>query len=282
MMVPSLSCDMIRSMSGRPHLDVTLRSSIKDTAIEAARAAGAILQERARLGFRIEHKNAVNLVTDADTQAEQAIIERIREAHPEHQILAEEQGIVVQNDSSYKWVIDPLDGTTNFAHGFPAYCVSIGVEYQGSCILGVVFDPTRQELFVGETGGGAFLNDQRIRVSQTASLNAALVVTGFGYDIRETSNNNLDYFARFALRAQGIRRMGAAALDLCYVASGRLDGYWELKLHPWDTAAGVVIVEEAGGQVTDLQGNPYSIYGTGIVASNGQFHNEMVDVLRHG
>ena len=282
MMVPSLSCDMIRSMSGRPHLDVTLRSSIKDTAIEAARAAGAILQERARLGFRIEHKNAVNLVTDADTQAEQAIIERIREAHPEHQILAEEQGIVVQNDSSYKWVIDPLDGTTNFAHGFPAYCVSIGVEYQGSCILGVVFDPTRQELFVGETGGGAFLNDQPIRVSQTASLNAALVVTGFGYDIRETSNNNLDYFARFALRAQGVRRMGAAALDLCYVASGRLDGYWELKLHPWDTAAGVVILEEAGGQVTDLQGNPYSIYGTGIVASNGQFHNEMVDVLRHG
>ena len=273
---------MIRSMSGRPHLDVTLRSSIKDTAIEAARAAGAILQERARLGFRIEHKNAVNLVTDADTQAEQAIIERIREAHPEHQILAEEQGIVVQNDSPYKWVIDPLDGTTNFAHGFPAYCVSIGVEYQGSCILGVVFDPTRQELFVGEMGSGAFLNDQPIRVSQTASLNAALVVTGFGYDIRETSNNNLDYFARFALRAQGVRRMGAAALDLCYVASGRLDGYWELKLHPWDTAAGVVILEEAGGQVTDLQGNPYSIYGTGIVASNGQFHNEMVDVLRHG
>ena len=282
MMVPSLSCDMIRSMSGRPHLDVTLRSSIKDTAIEAARAAGAILQERARLGFRIEHKNAVNLVTDADTQAEQAIIERIREAHPEHQILAEEQGIVVQNDSPYKWVIDPLDGTTNFAHGFPTYCVSIGVEYQRACILGVVFDPTRQELFVGETGGGAFLNDQPIRVSQTASLNAALVVTGFGYDIRETSNNNLDYFARFALRAQGVRRMGAAALDLCYVASGRLDGYWELKLHPWDTAAGVVILEEAGGQVTDLQGNPYSIYGTGIVASNGQFHNEMVDVLRHG
>ncbi len=273
---------MIRSMSGRPHLDVTLRSSIKDTAIEAARAAGAILQERARLGFRIEHKNAVNLVTDADTQAEQAIIERIREAHPEHQILAEEQGIVVQNDSPYKWVIDPLDGTTNFAHGFPAYCVSIGVEYQRACILGVVFDPTRQELFVGEMGSGAFLNDQPIRVSQTASLNAALVVTGFGYDIRETSNNNLDYFARFALRAQGIRRMGAAALDLCYVASGRLDGYWELKLHPWDTAAGVVILEEAGGQVTDLQGNPYSIYGTGIVASNGQFHNEMVDVLRQG
>ena len=269
-------------MSGRPHLDVTLRSSIKDTAIEAARAAGAILQERARLGFRIEHKNAVNLVTDADTQAEQAIIERIREAHPEHQILAEEQGIVVQNDSPYKWVIDPLDGTTNFAHGFPAYCVSIGVEYQRACILGVVFDPTRQELFVGEMGSGAFLNDQPIRVSQTASLNAALVVTGFGYDIRETSNNNLDYFARFALRAQGIRRMGAAALDLCYVASGRLDGYWELKLHPWDTAAGVVILEEAGGQVTDLQGNPYSIYGTGIVASNGQFHNEMVDVLRQG
>ncbi len=272
---------MIRSMSGRPHLDVTLRSSIKDTAIQAARAAGAILQERARLGFRIEHKNAVNLVTDADRQAEQAIIERIREAHPEHQILAEEQGIVVQNDSPYKWVIDPLDGTTNFAHGFPAYCVSIGVEYQRSCILGVVFDPTRQELFVGERGSGAFLNDQPIRISQTASLNAALVVTGFGYDIRETSNNNLEQFARFALRAQGVRRMGAAALDLCYVASGRLDGYWELKLHPWDTAAGVVILEEAGGQVTDLQGNPFSIYGSGIVASNGQFHNEMVDVLRH-
>lgn len=248
-------------------------------AVEAARNAGAIVEEYARKGFRVEHKDAVNLVTDADTRAEQVIVEAIRRVFPDHQILAEERG-QAGSTSPYKWVIDPLDGTTNFAHGFPAYCVSIGVEYQGRCILGVVFDPTRQELFAAEAGGGAFLNGTPLRVSRASRLDAALLVTGFAYDIRESEQNNLDHFARFALRAQGIRRTGTAALDLCYVAAGRFDGFWELKLHPWDTAAGSVILLEAGGRLSDLSGGSFSIYGKELVASNGLVHEEMLEVLR--
>ncbi|MEK7267993.1 MAG: inositol monophosphatase family protein, partial [Nitrospirota bacterium] len=221
----------------------------------------------------------VNLVTDADKRAEQVIVEAIRRAFPDHQILAEERG-QAGSTSPYKWVIDPLDGTTNFAHGFPAYCVSIGVEYQGRCILGVVFDPTRQELFAAEAGGGAFLNGTPLRVSRASRLDAALLVTGFAYDIRESEQNNLDHFARFALRAQGIRRTGTAALDLCYVAAGRFDGFWELKLHPWDTAAGSVILLEAGGRLSDLSGGSFSIYGKELVASNGLVHEEILEVLR--
>lgn len=237
------------------------------------------MQEHARHGFRIEHKDAVNLVTDADRRAEETIVDAINRAFPDHQILAEERGLA-GSQSPFKWVIDPLDGTTNFAHGFPAYCVSIGLEYQGKCILGVVFDPTRQELFVGEAGGGAFLNGTQIHVSRTPKLDDGLLVTGFAYDIRESPNNNLDHFARFALRAQGIRRTGSAALDLCYVAAGRFDGFWELKLHPWDTAAGTLMVLEAGGQVTNFKGGPFSIYSQEIVASNSLIHNEMLEVLR--
>ncbi len=266
-------------MSGGQLPEDSLRGLFKTTAIEAARIAGTILQEKARSGFQVEHKDAVNLVTDADRLAEKAIVEGIRQVCPDHQILAEEQGVVSHSPSPYKWVIDPLDGTTNFAHGFPAFCVSIGLEYQGRGILGVVFDPTRQELFVAEAGRGAFLNGRPIRVSKAAALNAALLVTGFAYDIRRSSNNNLDHFARFSLRTQGVRRTGAAALDLCYVASGRFDGFWELKLQPWDTAAGVVILEEAGGRITDFTGQPFSIYGYEIVASNGLVHEEMLQVL---
>jgi myo-inositol-1(or 4)-monophosphatase len=182
-------------------------------------------------------------------------------------------------DPAYRWVIDPLDGTTNFAHGFPAYCVSIGLEYRGEVILGAVLDPTRDELFVGETGRGAFLNGKPLRVSATPTVNAALLVTGFAYDIRKSQENNLDHFSRFALRAQGVRRTGAAALDLCYVAAGRFDGFWELKLQPWDTAAGLVILREAGGRATDFKGNPYSIYEPSIVATNGLIHEAMLKIL---
>ena len=260
----------------------SLRAALKATAIEAARRGGAILQKCARTGFCIEHKDAVNLVTDADRGAEQAIVEAIRKAYPSHQILAEERGLEAGCASPYKWVIDPLDGTTNFAHGFPAYCVSIGLEHEGRGLLGVVFDPTREELFVAEAGGGASVNGTALHVSQARTLDAALLVTGFAYDIRESAQNNLDHFARFALRAQGLRRTGTAALDLCYVAAGRFDGFWEIKLHPWDTAAGALIVQEAGGHVTDLKGGPFSIYGHAIVASNGLIHDEMLKVLRQG
>jgi myo-inositol-1(or 4)-monophosphatase len=255
--------------------DRSTRGRIKTVAVDAARQAGGILSDYARNGFRVEHKDALNLVTDADTHSEQAIVDAIVRAFPDHEILAEERG-QAGTKSPYKWIIDPLDGTTNFAHGFPAYAVSIGVEYQGRCILGVVFDPTRQELFVGELGEGATLNGKPIRVSRTPKLDGALLVTGFAYDIRVSKQNNLDHFANFALRAQGMRRMGAAAIDLCYVACGRFDGFWELKLNPWDTAAGSLMVAEAGGRMSDFKGGAFSIYGLELVASNGLFHHEMV------
>lgn len=267
-------------MIADPHPDRVALEGFRKAAIEAARVAGSILQQHARKGFRVEHKNAVDLVTDADKHSEQAVVEILRAAFPSHQILAEERGLYVRGSAPYKWVIDPLDGTTNFAHGYPAYCVSIGLEHRGHALLGVVLDPTREELFVAEAGSGATLNGVPIRVSRTPALDAALVVTGFAYDIRESTQNNLDHFSRFALRAQGVRRTGTAALDLCYVAAGRFDGFWELKLHPWDTAAGALMVTEAGGRVTDFAGEPYSIYKKEIVASNGPVHEEMLTVLR--
>ncbi len=254
--------------------------SLISVATDAARQAGGVLAECMRTGFRIEHKQTVNLVTDADHRAEQRIIDIIQEAFPTHCILAEERGMTEQPSSRYRWVIDPLDGTTNFAHCFPAYCVSIGLECEGRGIMGVVYDPTRDELFTAQIGHGAHLNGARISVSMTDHLDRALLVTGFAYDIRDTPNNNLNHFARFALKVQGLRRTGTAALDLCYVAAGRFDGFWEVKLNPWDMAAGVVILNEAGGKVTDFKGAPHSIYGRELVASNGLIHNAMLSLLR--
>ncbi|MBA5866889.1 MAG: inositol monophosphatase [Nitrospira sp. CR1.3] len=249
-------------------------------AIEAARTAGALLLDYSKTGFRIEHKNPIDLVTDADRAAERCIINLIGEHFPSHRILAEEQGASGHAPSRYQWIIDPLDGTTNFAHGFPFYGISIGVERDGLGLIGVVFDPTRNELFTGQSGAGASLNGTSIAVSKTDHLDRALLVTGFSYDIRETVNNNLDHFCRFALKAQGLRRSGSAALDLCYVAAGRLDGFWEVRLNPWDMAAGVVILKEAGGTVTNFAGGAHSIYGKELVASNGLIHPSMLEVLQ--
>ncbi len=248
-------------------------------ATDAARSAGAVLLDYARKGFHVEHKNPINLVTDADHAAEESVIESIRHACPSHQFLAEERGRGERTASPYLWIIDPLDGTTNFAHGYPAYCVSIGLEFEGRCVVGVVYDPTRDELFAARIGGGATLNGRPIRVSSTDILDRALLVTGFAYDIRETERNNLDHFVRFALKAQGIRRTGSAALDLCYAAAGRFDGFWEVKLNPWDMAAGSVILREAGGRITDFRGGGHSIYGQELVASNGHIHEAMLHVL---
>jgi myo-inositol-1(or 4)-monophosphatase len=255
------------------------RERLKATAIDAARIAGTILLDHARVGVRIEHKDEVNLVTEADRRSEQAVVERIRKHFPEHRILAEERGLESRGDSPYQWIIDPLDGTTNFAHGFPLYCVSIGLEYDGQIVLGVVLDPTRSELFTAELGHGAALNGRPIAVSKTSRLDAALLVTGFAYDIRHSRDNNLNHFSRFSLLAQGVRRTGSAAIDLCYVAAGRFDGFWELKLHPWDMAAGSLIVAEAGGRMSDFKGGVFSIYGPELIASNGRLHEEMIGVL---
>ncbi len=255
--------------------------AITDVAIQAARQGGAILLDYVQKGFEIHRKDqSINLVTEADLHSEQAVIQTIRKAFPEHQILSEEQGLQDIPTHPIKWIIDPLDGTTNFAHGFPMYNVSIGVEYHGTCILGVVYDPTRNELFLGQQGKGATLNGTPIQVSDTPKLNEGLLVTGFAYDVHTAKDNNLKEFCAFTLRARGMRRTGTAAIDLCYIACGRFDGFWELQLNPWDTAAGKVIVEEAGGKVTNYAGEPYSIYGRTIIASNGLIHQEMIDVLQ--
>jgi myo-inositol-1(or 4)-monophosphatase len=254
--------------------------SLLTMATEVARTAGDLLRTYAKRGFRITHKNPIDLVTDADHAVEQCIIEHIRAQFPTHRILAEERGSDTLSASRYRWVIDPLDGTTNFAHGYPVYTISIGVEHEGRGLIGVVYDPTRDELFTAQAGGGAHLNGQPITVSSTEQLDQALLVTGFAYNIRDTLNNNLNHFARFVLRAQGLRRTGSAALDLCYVAAGRFDGFWEVKLSPWDMAGGVVILREAGGTVTDFKGKTHSIHQPELVASNGRIHEAMLAILR--
>jgi myo-inositol-1(or 4)-monophosphatase len=261
-----------------PH-ELNSYATLLEAAIAACQEAGALLLKYAGAGFHIEYKNPINLVTDADRAAEQCVIDHIKAHFPTHRFLAEERGRVEKGQSPYLWIIDPLDGTTNFAHGYPAYCVSIGLEYQERCVLGAIFDPTRNELFTAIEHLGAQLNGRSIHVSNTMSLDNSLLVTGFAYDIRETPRNNLDHFSNFALKTQGLRRTGSAALDFCYVAAGRFDGFWEVRLNPWDMAAGSVILREAGGQLTDFSGKDFSIYGQEVVASNGQIHEAMLEVL---
>lgn len=253
--------------------------TLLEAAVAAGRAAGALLLNYTAAGFHVEYKNPINLVTDADHAAEQCVIDHIRSRFPSHRFLAEERGRVDEAPSPYLWIIDPLDGTTNFAHGYPTYCVSIGLEYQEKCLLGVIYDPSRDELFTAIDQRGAHLNGRPIRVSDTTDLGNSLLVTGFAYDIRETPRNNLDHFCSFALKAQGLRRTGSAALDLCYVAAGRFDGFWEVRLNPWDMAAGAVIVREAGGRLTNFSGEDLSIYEQELVASNGHIHEAMLSVL---
>ncbi len=252
----------------------------KSVALQAAREAGQILLDWMEKGFTVEFKGVMDLVTNADHASEEAIVKRISSAFPEHQILAEESGASSGPSSRYKWVVDPLDGTTNFTHRYAAFCVSIGLEIDGVIGMGVVYDPVRKELFVAERGKGAECNGTPLSVSQAPTLNHALLSTGFSYDVRQDkSENNFEFFRRFVVRAQGVRRTGSAAIDLCYVASGRFDGFWEMKLKPWDVAAGSLIVIEAGGAITDFSGKPFSIYGDELVASNGCIQEEMVSVF---
>lgn len=269
---------MLELSVSTPHEPIS-RDVLLEAATVASREAGALLLEYAEAGFHIEYKNPINLVTDADHAAEQCVIDRLKALFPAHRFLAEEQGRLEEAQSPYLWIIDPLDGTTNFAHGYPAYCVSIGLEYEGRCVLGAIFDPSRNELFTAVEHRGAQLNGRPIHVSDTRTLDRSLLVTGFAYDIRETPRNNLNHFSSFALKAQGLRRTGSAALDLCYVAAGRFDGFWEVRLHPWDMAAGSVIVREAGGRLSNFSGTDLSIYGQELVATNGQIHEAMLAVL---
>lgn len=249
-----------------------------EAALRAAAAAGAVLKSHWDRASEVSYKGPVDLVTDADVAAERVAIHILREAFPDHGIVAEESASQ-DTGARYRWYVDPLDGTTNFAHRLPHFAVSIGLACDGEIIIGVVDDPMRNEVFAAARGGGATLNGAPIRVSKTASLDRALLGTGFPYDRRQHAEIYLRAFERFLTRGQDIRRAGSASLDLCYVACGRLDGFWEWGLRPWDTAAGTIIVSEAGGVVSDFRGDPYRPHGPGILASNGSIATGMIDVL---
>lgn len=251
-----------------------------EVAIETALKAGRYLKERFKSPKHIEYKGEIDLVTDSDIGAEEIIIKSLKKAFPKHGILAEEtSGIYQTPGKDHCWIIDPIDGTTNFAHGYPLFAVSIALEYNKEIQLGVAYNPLLNELFTAQLGKGAFLNGKKIHVSSTKNLSQGLVATGFPYDIRQDSETNLRYFNKFQLKAQNIRRDGSAVLNLCYTACGRFDGFWELKLKPWDTASGFLMVKEAGGKVTDFSGRRFSIYKKEILASNGLIHNEMQKIL---
>jgi myo-inositol-1(or 4)-monophosphatase len=252
-----------------------------EIAVRAAREAGTLQKERLYSEHEIRFKGETDLVTEIDRQCEALIVDVIRKAWPDHDILAEE-GDYVSLHSRYKWIIDPLDGTTNYAHGFPWFCVSIALEIDGEVRLGVIYHPMMDELFTAERGGGAFLNGRPLSVSRREPLKNCLLATGFPYDRSLSNENNFTNFLNFQMAARAVRRAGAAALDLAYVAAGRLDGYWECKLKPWDMAAGQLLVVEAGGAVTNHAGGGFSVYDHRILASNGLIHETMVAVLKSG
>lgn len=260
-------------------------------AIEAAKEAGKFLKFNLGKVKEIERKvgQETNLVTEIDRQSEQLIIGIIKRHFPQHDFLAEESGLRLaesgakgEKKSEYRWIIDPLDGTVNYIHHFPCFAVSIGLEKSGEIILGVVYDPSLDELFTAEKGRGTFVNGKRLSVSKADFLIRSLLVTGFPYNIKDNPDHAIEHFINFLKEAQAVRRMGSAAIDLAYVAAGRIDGFWEVSLNPWDTAAGILLVQEAGGKVTDFLGNPYSIYQKPILASNGLIHEEMIRVLKKG
>lgn len=245
---------------------------------DVAREAGEMLKKNFHKKGEIYYKGDVNLVTDADNQSQKLIYKRLSSLYPGHDFLAEE-GLEKARDAEFRWIFDPLDGTTNFAHKFPVFCVSLALEQKGEVICGVVYDPMREEMFWAAKGKGAYLNQERIRVSSIDDLGKSLLATGFPYDIRRSKINNIDHFINFLLCAQAVRRCGSAALDLCYVACGRFDGFWELKLNPWDVAAGALIVKEAEGQASNFNGKEFSIYHPEVLATNGLIHQQMIKVL---
>lgn len=247
-------------------------------ALLLAKEAGDYQRSRLWTHLDIQHKGEIDLVTEVDKHSEELIVGGLSQAFPDHDFLAEEN-IYSDRGKSHKWIIDPLDGTTNFTHGFPWFAVSIALEIDGEIVLGVVFHTMMAEMFHAIKGEGAYLNAAPIRVSSRSPLRSSLLATGFPYDSATDPENNFGHFADFQMRTRGIRRAGAAALDLAYLAAGRFDGFWECKLKPWDVAAGELLVREAGGLVTGFKGEPYSVYNHRIVANNGLIHDEMLETL---
>ena len=249
-----------------------------DFAVTTAHEAGAVLSDYYRNGVTVQYKGEIDLITEADHASEVLILSRIRSAYPDCAILSEESGASA-NSSPFVWIVDPLDGTTNFAHGLPIFCITLALVVNGVIEVGVTYDPIHNELYTAQRGQGAYLNGERLQVSSVSTLDQALLVTGFPYDRRTNPNNNIRQFANFLLCAQGVLRLGSAALDLGAVAAGRLDGYWEARINPWDVAAGALLVTEAGGQVTMPDGSPLDLFARQIVASNRLIQNEMIEVL---
>ena len=254
---------------------------LKSTLLKAVEAGAAQLQHFFNGEFKISNKEGINnLVTEADHAAEKAIIDIIKQEHPDHFILSEESGEMIM-DSEYKWIIDPIDGTVNFANGIPICCVSIGLEKAGKMILGTVYNPLMNEMFFAQKGYGASLNEKKIQVSEKTEVIKSCLVTGFPYTYADTVNSPLEVFERFIKKGVPVRRLGSAAIDLCWVAAGRFDGFYEHKLQAWDSAAGFLIVEEAGGKVTDFEGNYFSPYQPHVLATNGKIHDEMLDIINN-
>ena len=254
---------------------------LRNLLIEATKAGAAEVVRFFNSDFKISNKEGMNnLVTEADHAAEKAIIEKIKSQYPDHHILSEEVGELVQ-DSRYKWIIDPIDGTVNFAHGIPLNCVSIAVEHNGEIVLGAVYNPHMNEFFLAEKGRGATLNDKPIKVSDQTEPIKACLVTGFPYTYLDMPNGPLSIFERFIRKGVPVRRLGSAAIDLCWVAAGRFDGFYEHKLEAWDSAAGFLMVEEAGGKVTDFEGNAFSPYQHRLLATNGKLHDELLAIINN-
>jgi myo-inositol-1(or 4)-monophosphatase len=248
-------------------------------AIAAAKDAGRVQMLHFGHSHQVEYKGDIDPVTVVDKLCEQAIVQKITAAFPDHDLLTEES-LFEKKGSPYKWIIDPLDGTTNYLHGYPCFCASIGLEVEGEVRLGVVYNPVLDELFHAEKGKGAFLNGNQISVSLADDLDRSFLCTGFPYDVREHADLYLRYFRQFITRSFAVRRPGSAAIDLCYLAAGRFDGFWELKLHAWDVAAGGLMVTEAGGMITDFKGQPFDIYSGEMLASNGLIHQEMLKIVQ--
>jgi len=249
-------------------------------AAEAAKAAGSLIREAWQKTKEIEYKSTLDLVTATDRESEQQIVKILQTRFPDHSILAEEETKITGSERAYRWIVDPLDGTTNFAHSYPQFCVSIALEKDGEIILGLVFDPIRQEQFQAVKGQGATLNGKAIHASKTTDTSKALLATGFPYDRREKMDFYLSFYKAFMMTCHGVRRNGSAALDLCYVASGRLDGFWQFGLYAWDTAAGSLMIREAGGRMSDFSGKEFSVWGEETLASNSLLHPEILHILQ--